>query len=124
MYLVFFGTLLPFAVAEAFHVMVAADENLLHMFAVQAFIVGEDFIPTVGEIFQFRKEAAVGDVARDKHGINILFFEPLNSLLPCLDVVCDGDMDVRNDTEAEFWRLPVVAICRWRRIRLAHGIWR
>ena len=108
--LILFGALFPFAVAEAFHVMVAADENLLHVLAVQAFVVGKDLVPTVGEIFQFGKEAAVGDVARDEHGVHVLLLEPLDGLLPCLDVVRDGDMDVRNDAEAEFRRLAVIAI--------------
>ena len=89
-------------VIKAFVVVVAADEDLFDMAAVRRRVVREDFIPRGCEILQLFDEAPVGDVARDHDGIDFLVVEPAERLLPVVGACQRCDMDVADDSEAEF----------------------
>ena len=97
---IFFG---PRAIRPAIHVVVAADENLLDMAAVQrAFVVRKHFVPHVGEVLQLLDEAPVRDVARDEHGVDLLLVIPFQRLLPCVRALgIQIDMHVADGTEPQ-----------------------
>ena len=97
---IFFG---PRAIRPADDVVVAADENLLDMAAIQlAFVVRKNFVPDIREILQLLDEAPIRDIARDEHGVDLLLVIPFQRLLPCVCALgIQIDMHIADGTEPQ-----------------------
>ena len=99
------------AVAEALVVVVAVDEEALHVATVRRLVVREHLEPGVRHVLELVDEPLVGDVAHDHHGVHALRAEPFErvdeggGVVALVEAVARGGeahVDVAHHAEREF----------------------
>ena len=79
--------------------MVAVDEELFGVFAIQPLIVGEDSEPGIGHPVQLRQQSVVGHIACYYHAIHTLGAEVFEGMHEGIHRTVPRDMDITKNTD-------------------------
>ena len=85
----------------ALHVVVAIDEELNRLLAVESFVVRKDLEPSICHDLQLRQESLIGHVAGDDDTIHLQTAEILEGVDECRGCVGSTEMDVADDADYE-----------------------
>ena len=91
------------APSVALHVVVAVDEELNCLFAVDAFIVRKDLEPSIRHHLQLGKKSLVGHVAGNDDAVHLQTTEVFQGVDERLGCVCTTQMYVAHNADYEVW---------------------